>query len=74
MYLVILPIFRFVYGIVVPGYVRKHPLQRSIYPLKRNHGSSLLYDVCYEEKMSTATVNSFSPNLLWTLWNQEIKK
>ncbi|CAI4500510.1 ALI_collapsed_G0028240.mRNA.1.CDS.1 [Saccharomyces cerevisiae] len=75
MYLVILPIFRFVYGIVVPGYVRKHPLQRSIYPLKRNHGSSLLYDVCYEGKNEYSYGQQFfSKSFMDTLEsrNQEI--
>ncbi|CAI4063996.1 hypothetical protein SKDZ_08G1970 [Saccharomyces kudriavzevii ZP591] len=75
MYLVILPIFRFIYGIVVPGYIRKHPLERSIYPLKRNHGSSLLYDVCYEGKNEYSYGQQFfSKSFMDTLEsrNQEI--
>ncbi|CAI4052016.1 hypothetical protein N7582_005343 [Saccharomyces uvarum] len=75
MYLIILPIFRFIYGIVVPGYVRRHPLQRSIYPLKRNHGSSLLYDVCYEGKNEyTYGQQFFSKSFMDTLESRNQEK
>ncbi|CAI1732648.1 hypothetical protein SEUBUCD646_0O03160 [Saccharomyces eubayanus] len=75
MYLVILPIFRFIYSIIVPGYVLRHPLQRSIYPLKRNHGSSLLYDVCYEGKNEyTYGQQFFSKSFMDTLESRNQEK
>lgn len=42
MLLIILPVLYLMFGLMVPGYLHRHPLHRSIYLSKRSYGKSLV--------------------------------
>lgn len=45
MYLITLPILYIIYGLMVPGYMQRHPMRRTLYPVRKVYGRSLLRDI-----------------------------
>lgn len=45
MYLLIMPLLYVMYAMMIPGYMRRHPLRRTFYPIRKVHGKSLLKDL-----------------------------
>lgn len=45
MYLIIFPMLYIMYVMMVPGYMRRHPLRRTLYPVRKAIGKSLLIDI-----------------------------
>ncbi|KAL2710487.1 Peroxisomal membrane protein PEX28 [Kluyveromyces marxianus] len=45
MLLLILPIVYIMFGLMIPGYLHRHPLHRGIYLSKRSYGQSLIKDI-----------------------------
>lgn len=45
MYFIIMPVVYIMYAMMIPGYMRRHPLRRTLYPIRREHGQSLLKDL-----------------------------
>ncbi|QEU61554.1 Pex28 [Kluyveromyces lactis] len=45
MLLVILPILYLMFGLMIPGYLHRHPLHRGIYLSKRSYGKSLIKSI-----------------------------
>lgn len=45
MYLITMPLLYIAFGLMIPGYMRRHPLRRVLYPVRRVYGKSLVKDV-----------------------------
>lgn len=45
MHLIMMPLLYIMYGLMIPGYMRRHPLRRTLYPARRVYGKSLLKEV-----------------------------
>ncbi|GAV52656.1 hypothetical protein ZYGR_0AG06470 [Zygosaccharomyces rouxii] len=42
---IIFPLLYIMYAMMVPGYMRRHPLRRTLYPIRRANGKSLLREL-----------------------------
>lgn len=45
MNIIIMPLIYIMFGLMVPGYTRRHPFRRTLYPYRRMYGKSLIKDV-----------------------------
>lgn len=45
MYFITLPLLYVAFGLMAPGYMRRHPLRRVLYPVRRVYGRSLLKEI-----------------------------
>lgn len=45
MNLITMPLLYIAFGLMVPGYMQRHPLRRTLYPVRKVYGKSLLKDI-----------------------------
>lgn len=45
MYLLTMPLLYIAFGLMVPGYMRRHPVRRTLYPVRKVYGRSLVKDI-----------------------------
>ncbi|QLL30309.1 hypothetical protein HG536_0A01260 [Torulaspora globosa] len=65
MYLITMPLLYIAFGLMVPGYIRRHPLRRALYPVRRVYGRSLIEEIADSGARRTsgsASIHKYSYN------------